>query len=381
MLYRPYGKTGEQVSILSMGGMRYEAPTEIDRMAEIPLYLYEQGVTYFDTAPGYCQDKSEIILGTAIKEMKKRQAAGGRKFLVATKTFAATEDDVRKQLETSLERLNVDQIDFYHTWCLKSWPEWEERQKKGVVAAFRKMKEEGLVRHICVSSHLDAADTARLVGEGVYEGILLGFCAANFMYREEGIKAAHAAGLGVMVMNPLGGGVYWQAPDKFEFLKREPGDDLLRGGLRFVMSYPEVTGALVGVRNLDDARTAVEAVEGIKLYDAAGLEAAKASACEGFAQLCTGCGYCKDCPEGIPVPRLMDTFNYVTMRQEAQVWGRLKYHWGVDPVDAVIDSCIDCGQCEQECTQQLPIRERMRGLRDVWKKADDEVKARQKQKK
>ncbi len=44
MEYRPYGKTGEEVSILSMGGMRFAQPDEIDKMAEIPLYMYDHGV-------------------------------------------------------------------------------------------------------------------------------------------------------------------------------------------------------------------------------------------------------------------------------------------------------------------------------------------------
>ncbi len=376
MLYRAYGNTGHEVSALAMGGMRYEKPDDIDLMAEIPLYLYEQGVTYFDTAPGYCGQKSEVILGQAISEMKKR---GGPRFYVSTKTFAASEADVRKELETSLERLGVEQIDFYHVWCIRSWQEFQDRKQQGVIDAFRKMKDEGLVGHLAVSTHMNGEETARMAGEGIFDGLLLGFSAANYAYREEGIRAAAAAGLGVVVMNPLGGGVYWQSPETFSFLKRPGEDDFVAAGLRFVLSYPEITTALVGVRNMDDARAAVAAMEQLDLYSLAELNDLKARARREFNALCTSCEYCSGCPSDIPVARLMDTANYVQFNQQKQVFGRLKYHWGVDDLPSMLDNCTACRQCEEACTQHLPILERFEHLREAWAESVREMKARQRE--
>jgi len=369
MEYRPYGNTGHRVSILSMGGMRFERPDDVDAMAEIPLYLYDHGVSYFDTAPGYCRQKSEDILGAAVREMKRRRASGGHDFFISTKSNKADPALVRQEAETSLRKLNVDRIDFYHIWCIRTWDEWEDRKAGGAVDEFHKLKDEGLVRHVVVSHHLDSADTARLIAEAEVEGMLLGFNATNFHYRGEGIAAAHARGLGVMVMNPLIGGVPWQAPERFEFLKTRPGDDLVRGALRFVLSHPEVTGALVGVRSMDDARAAVAAVEDLQPYTAEELAAFKASLGENFADLCTGCAYCRECPKDIPVWKLMETCNHVLMGQPDAVWGRLKWHWGVDDVDELVERCIDCGRCEELCTQHLPIRERLKTVRDAWLKS------------
>ena len=110
MLYTEFGNTGVDVSRLGFGGMRFETPDKIDEMAAVVKHAFDAGGTYFDTAPGYCEDKSEIICGVAIKEMKKE----GRPFVVSSKTMEATPDVVRRQCEGSLERLNVDAIDFYH---------------------------------------------------------------------------------------------------------------------------------------------------------------------------------------------------------------------------------------------------------------------------
>jgi hypothetical protein len=371
--------------------MRFEAPDDVDRMAEIMVYLYDQGVNYFDTAPGYFGPKSELIFGAAIKVLKNRPAPaanpaaknGQRPFFISTKTFEATEAGVRDQFERQLKRLGLDSLDFYHVWCLKKWSDWEARKANGVLATFRKLKEEGLVRHIVASVHMSSEEISRLVGEGVFEGLTLGFSAANFAYRQAGLRAAHRAGLGVVAMNPLGGGVFWQAPEKFEFLKTRPGDDLVRGGLRFILSYPELTAALVGVRSMADARNAVEAMRGLELLNPQELAAAQDASRGAFAALCTGCNYCKGCPAGIPVSQLMDTANYVEFGDAKSVWGRLNYHWGVNNLPELLDKCTDCGQCEEACTQHLPIRERVSKLRAVWdaavaeqarKKAEEEAK-------
>ena len=366
MEYRQYGRTGLKVSTLSMGGMRFERPDDVDDMARIPLLMYDAGVNYFDTAPGYCKDKSEEIVGAAVRQMVKRQSAGGHDFYVSTKSNKPDAATVRSECERSLKRLGVERIDFYHIWCIRSWAEWEARKAGGAVKEFHKLKDEGLVRHVVVSHHLDSQDTQRLLAEDQVEGMLLGFNSANWRFRLGGIEEAGRRQLGVMVMNPLGGGVLWQAPDKFQYLKRRPGDDLVRGALRFVLSHPEVTGCLAGVRSLADAQAAVEAWKSLELYSAAELADVRQAALEGFADLCTGCGYCKECPQDIPVSALMETCNFALLGNPEAAFGRLKWHWGVENVDELVEKCIDCGRCEELCTQHLPIRERFAIIREAW---------------
>ena len=62
MWTKPYGNTGKNISAIGFGGMRFSEPENIDKMAEIVRHAYQRGVTYFDTAPGYCKDKSELIM-------------------------------------------------------------------------------------------------------------------------------------------------------------------------------------------------------------------------------------------------------------------------------------------------------------------------------
>lgn len=368
MEFREYGRTGLKISTLAMGGMRFERPEDVDDMAAVPLAMYDAGVNYFDTAPMYCKDKSEIILGAAVRQMQKRRAAGGHEFYVSTKSNKPDAATVRSECERSLERLGVERIDFYHIWCIRTWAEWEQRKAGGAVREFHRLKNEGLVRHVVVSHHLGSEDTQRLLAEAEVEGMLLGFNSTNWQYRLGGIEDAGRRGLGVMVMNPLGGGVLWQVPERFEHLKRRPGDDLVRGSLRFVLSHRDVTGALVGVRNLSDVRAAVDAWKSPELYGPAELDEVRRAALQGFANLCTGCGYCKECPQDIPITALMETCNFVLLGKPDGTFPRLKWYWGVEAVDEWVQKCIDCGRCEELCTQHLPIRERFKVIREAWEK-------------
>ena len=68
MYYKQYGNTDMMVSAVGLGTMRYDAEDvkagKLEKCAEIPLYAFEKGINYWDSAPGYCDDKSEIVTGS-----------------------------------------------------------------------------------------------------------------------------------------------------------------------------------------------------------------------------------------------------------------------------------------------------------------------------
>ncbi|MEG0693861.1 MAG: aldo/keto reductase, partial [Oscillospiraceae bacterium] len=84
MYYKQYGDTDLKVSAIGLGTMRYDdedvAAGRLEKCAEIPLYAFEKGINYFDSAPFYCQDKSEEITGLALSQLKRDS------FYVSSKT-------------------------------------------------------------------------------------------------------------------------------------------------------------------------------------------------------------------------------------------------------------------------------------------------------
>jgi predicted aldo/keto reductase-like oxidoreductase len=367
MIYNEYGNTGTKISAISMGGMRFENPDDTDTCASLVQAAYESGINYFDTAPGY--GKSEDLYGSALKEMLKTRKE--KPFYVATKTFGETPSDVRKDLENSLKRMGLDYIDFYHVWCIMSLDSYHERVRNGVIREFEKMKAEGLIRHICVSTHMAGPDIKTMLSDYPFAGILLGYSIMNFAYRDEGVAAANSANMGVTVMNPLGGGIIPNNPDRFSFVKTKPEETVVEGALRFLINDSRITTSLVGFANKKQLAEAISAVNGFsKLKDNA-VSNIRENLKKSFNELCTTCRYCDICPEKIPIPNLMEAFNHYILgnKNPDDLINRLKWHWGIEIEDDVFFRCTKCGICEKKCTQHLPIRERLKTIKTEIEKA------------
>ena len=357
MIYKNYGNTGKQCSNLGFGGMRFQAIDDPEACVEMMVEAAKGGVNYFDTAPAYFGVKSEEVFGRGFVELKRL----GLPFYSATKTFEATEAGVRKEIDRQLKRLNLEAIDFYHVWCIISLDNWAERKGKGVLRAFRNLKDEGLIRHICVSSHLIGDQIKELLNEEIFEGVLFGYSAYNFSIRRKAFETIAARNLGCVVMNPLGGGIIPQNPEIFEFIKSRPDQSVVEAALHFLFSHEAITTALVGFGTLQEVREALRAVDTYAGVDPEHIERIEKAASEAFLDLCTGCQYCDHCPEKIPIPKLMDAYNHFKIYgTKDKALDRLKWHWNIPPSAAA--ECTECGQCEEACTQHLPIIQRLKEI-------------------
>lgn len=364
MIYREYGKTGKQVSILGFGGMRFRNVDDHEECVRMMLDAAGAGVNYFDTAPGYMGTRSEQVFGAAFREFKKKNIP----FYCATKTFKADESSIRRELDVQLKRLHVDRIDFYHVWCITTLEDWEGRKKKGVIDAFRKLRDEGLIGHICVSSHLIGNQIRELLMENVFEGVLFGYSAYNFNIRRAAFDAIRKYRLGCVVMNPLGGGIIPQNPGVFQFIKTKNDETVVEAALRFIFSHDEINTALVGFGTREEVAQAVKAVEGYRRISRADMNRIRKGIHASFADLCTGCRYCDECPEGIPIPKFMDAYNHKLLYgREQELLERLKWHWDMSASPA--ERCVECGLCEKLCTQHLPIVKRLKEIVSLSKKS------------
>jgi uncharacterized protein len=352
MRLKPYGKTGIRLSTIGFGGMRFAHPERTEEMADVVRHAHRRGINYFDTAPAYCDDKSEAIMGCAFATLPRDS------FYCSTKCSAASGGELRQSLERSLKRLRVAHIDFFHIWCLLRPAQLEERRAGGAIAAALKAKEEGLVKHVVVSTHLSGAEIVPVLESGCFEGVTLGYNALNFPFRQEGLGAALRLNLGVATMNPLGGGLIPRNAERLAFLRGPADRDVVQAALRFNLSDPAVTVALVGLASKEEVDQAVAAVENFTPYPAEHIARLKGQITASFDGFCTGCGYCLPCPVDVPIPKFMDAYNHRILGDgDAAIRDRLKWHWDLaaDPAAA----CVQCGQCEEECTQHLPIRERL----------------------
>jgi len=361
MRYKKFGQTGKEVSVLGLGCMRFDPQNE-SLAIETILTALRLGINYLDTAPGYCQDKSEEFVGRALVELPPQEK---EKVYISTKSTIysdPTAEAVLRRIESQLKRLNKERIDFYNMWNIMDLEQYRRIMAPGgPYEGARQAKEQGLISHLCCTSHASGEDIARIVEDGAFEGITLGYNIINHTFRQAGLKAAAAAGWGVVTMNPLGGGLLTRDEAKLEKLKDEPDSSFIATALRFNLAHEEITVVLSGMKNPEEVKANVATVNSLqkpdpeivqkilKRYEALG---------EAF---CTGCRYCLEyCPQGIQIHLYAQMWDQVRMKlpEEAhriyQIYLGNEERWlqGQRTTD-----CTECGECEEHCPQRLPIRE------------------------
>jgi predicted aldo/keto reductase-like oxidoreductase len=373
MKYSEYGKTGKMVSAVGFGGMRFDMEKSFEENAEIVKYAFEKGINYFDTAPGYFDGKSEQIYGIAFKDIPRD------KFYVTTKlmpVYVKDAQDAYDKVRQSLDRLQLDCIDFFHVWCLRKMEHFDLAMKSdGLYEALLRCKEEGLVKHIVFSSHQKGNEVRNVIESGKFEGVLLGVNILNFPYRWDGVLAAQEHGMGVVAMNPLAGGLIPQNEESLKFLAAE-GETPTEAALRFLIANPNITVALNGFTTREHIDTACRIADEAEPMTEAELEKIKEHISDSAVSICTSCGYCDICPKGIPIPKYMQIYNDKVLFNvpDDQMIERMKFQheWGLLAEDRPrAAACIACGRCEQSCTQHLPIIERLKEMAE-WEKINAE---------
>ncbi|MFO7610870.1 MAG: aldo/keto reductase [Clostridia bacterium] len=359
MIYKEFGKTGKQVSALGFGGMRFpskDGKYDYEYCTEMIHEASRLGINYFDTAPFYNSDQSEIIFGKAFEKMPNE-------FFVSTKCSSLSGSELRASLDKSLERLKVPKINFFHIWCVMNLDDYEKRMAPGgPYKELLKAREEGLIEHICVSTHCTGAEIAEIASRRQFDGITLGYNIINYKYRQEGIKAAFANDTAVVTMNPLGGGLVTGNPEYFSYIKDTDDRDTLDAAIRFNASHREITVVLTGMDSIEHIQRNVSSVE-MPLssnYVVKAIERTGSHTTETMNTLCTGCRYCEHCPVEIPVSKFMQAYNYNILSDAKSVKANLRNHWGVS--QEIAATCIECGLCEEKCTQHLPIINRLKEI-------------------
>lgn len=358
MYYKTYGNTGLKVSAIGMGCMRYDEEDvragRLAKCAEVTLHAHSKGINYFDTAPFYCEDKSEEITGLALGQLPRDSFLVSSKANIGTTGKTVSADAFRRRLEKTLTRLRVDYLDFYHLWCLMSLEDYK-KQHDALYDFFVQAQKDGLVRNIVFSSHMPGDELELVIARNQFRGMLIGYNALNYRFRQSGIEAAAAKGMGVVVMNPLGGGVIPQNPDYFNYLTAGTDLSVAQAALRFVASHREISVALNGLTTKEQVDEACAAVEGLHEKPVRQIVAEMEGQGVAMNNLCTGCGYCDECPVGIEIPKYMDAYNQQLFG--GSISERLKWHWSLPAEGAAI--CTACGKCERLCTQHLPIIARL----------------------
>jgi uncharacterized protein len=154
---RPLGKTGQQVSIVGLGG--YHIGTVDESLAIAIMHeAIDGGMRFFDNAWDYNEGRSEEYMGKALSTGGRRQ-----KVFLMTKVCARDYDGAKQQLDESLRRLKTDVIDLWQfheiNWDVDS--EW--LYQRGALRAAEEARQAGKVRFIGFTGHKDPSHTLKML--------------------------------------------------------------------------------------------------------------------------------------------------------------------------------------------------------------------------
>ncbi|BFT71557.1 aldo/keto reductase [Paenibacillus sp. P36] len=263
MQYRSLAGTDIQISRIGFGAQRFENPQNRDECVETVLHAYNNGINFYDTAMQYCADQSEFILGDAITEMKK----GPIPFHISSKCYYGDSGKFREILERSLQRMNLEQIDFFtNLWGVKSYEDWLECVRFGAVDQIVKAREEGLIKHVSITTHMPSDDLRKVLSEYKFDINIVGYNVLNAPWRTEGMKSSQELGVGNIAMNPLGTGIIPQYEDVFKAICIRENQNIVDGAIHYMLSSPYVDSVLVGLRNKSDVQDALNSFESFKPY-------------------------------------------------------------------------------------------------------------------
>ena len=360
MKLQPFGRrSGLRVPPANIGGMRL--PADVDEAVTLIRHAIDAGMRYIDTSRGY--GESEWIIGRALKDGYRE------KVILSTKcspwitkiqpTDAPTADCVRRRLEESMTRLDVDYLDYYQVWNIDSREHYQEATAKGgMVEGILKAIDDGVVRHTGFTTHDSVENICDYVKEADWcDIILFTYNLLNQQYAPA-IAAAHQQGIGTIIMNPIGGGRLAEAsPVLLALASRVGAGTVPELAIRYVLSNPNVTTIISGISKQADVDDTVAAASKPRFTSSqmAEIDAFIQGLGRQDVGFCTGCGYCMPCPQGIDIPAVM------TCIYDGRYWGfgaAARDRYG-NMKTAKASACNSCGACEKCCTQHLQVQREM----------------------
>jgi predicted aldo/keto reductase-like oxidoreductase len=327
-----------KVSALGFGTMRLPIignnQADINEAEAIKMIRYgiDQGVNYIDSAYVYHDGNSEVVLGKALEGGYRKKVKVATKmpvFSVKTKTEL---DDI---FNLQLKRLKTDVIDFYlfHALTKESWNKVKELD---MLAWAERQAAKGRIGYLGFSFH-DELDVFKEIVDS-YDGWT--FCQIQYNYLDEyyqagkdGLKYAASKGLGVVIMEPLAGGLLAVNPPadiQREWQKAKVKRSASDWGLQWVWNQPEVSVALSGMNSLQQVEENLQSANhsGPNTLTQQEIDMLSKSR-ELFLQFgyigCTKCHYCIHCPQSIDIPLTLAFLNeYSRRRREPEEQDRIK---------------------------------------------------------
>ncbi len=346
--YNQLGRTGWKMSDISFGAGGL-------RDADVVRLAIDRGINYIDTSPDYSDSESERAVGEAI--------TGKRDKLFIASKFCSPDGHLDKDtpvakiieaVEGSLGRLKTDYLDLCHIHAVNSL---DRLMAPTFHEAFDRLKEQGKVRFLGVSSHTPELETVmnHAVDSDRFDVIMVAYNFKNWPDLDNIIDKAKSKNVGFVAMKTLKG-AYHTTLRGFDPSER---GSFPQAAFKWVNGNPGVAGLVVTI-------TQPAQIDEYLYASGKAADADDLALLEKYEQLASseycrpGCGECLDsCPHDVAVNDVLRyTMYYDTYGQQREAI-RL-YDRMIDEQGHGAEVCVGCSApCEGACPQSIPIRNKL----------------------
>lgn len=359
-----------QLSALGMGAMRLPVvdgdDSRIDESAAFEMVdiAMKSGVNYYDTAWGYHNGNSELVMGKALARYPRET------FYLATKFPGydlSNMPKVQEIFEKQLEKCQVEYFDFYlfHNVCEMNIDAYLAPQY-GIYEYLLEQKKNGRIRHLGFSAHGDYNVIQRFLdayGKDMeFCQLQLNYLDWEFQNAKQKVELLNQWNIPVWVMEPLRGGKLASlSPENEGKLKAlRPEESVPAWAFRYLQSIPSVKVILSGMSNRQQMEENIQTFAEDKPLSEKEREAIYSIA-EGMVKKialpCTACHYCTShCPQGLDIPGLLALYNEHCFTEGGFI---APMALSAIPAEKQPSACIGCRSCEAVCPQGIKISEAM----------------------
>lgn len=346
---RPFGRSGIDVSILSLGGM-FDVPGNQLLLRQ----ALDLGISYWDTADCYEGGNSEKGFGKFFKRFPEDR----KKVFLVTKADFREPDQMSRLLKRSLERLNTDYIDLFLAHNIDAIQEVDRTATRTWV---EKRKSEGKIKLFGFSTHRNVVESLTPAANlGWIDGVMLAYNyrVMNTAATKTAVDACHKAGIGLTAMKfrgygpvPADTGAGQKLVERF----RKKGFTEDQAKLKAVWENPKISSLCALMKNFSTMTSFVDAARGPARLSDGDRKALERHARETHRGFCAGCS--RNCE-----PALNDEVPV------ADVMRFLMYHHGYGETERAKDLFrdlqpavrerlphLDYSDAESRCPHHLPI--------------------------
>ena len=368
MIYRKFQDM--ELSALGFGAMRLPVidgkDSQIDEAATQRMVdeAMAQGINYYDTAWGYHEGNSEIVMGKALRKHPRE------KYYLATKFPGydlSNMPKVKEIFEKQLEKCGVEYFDFYlfHNICEMNIDAYLNPEY-GIFEYLMEQKKAGRIRHLGFSCHGAMPVLKRFLeaygSDMEFCQLQLNYLDWTFQHDKEKAELLAEYDIPVWVMEPLRGGKLARLaePDEAILKGLRPDEDIAAWAFRFLQTIPRVTMILSGMSNEEQLQKNLATFGESKPLNEGEMKALMEIADRMLSVNtvpCTACHYCvSHCPMELDIPHLISLYN-----EHAYTGGGFIAPMALSALaeDKKPSACIACRSCEEVCPQQIKISEVM----------------------